>query len=119
MSDRRNNERIQMYSSALVYIEGYDAEIEGIVTNLSEENIGLKCRISDELKKKIEDSKMITFQFVDTYLEGKKAKTDVVQACALIQRMEYSDGECFIGGVVRDENFKRYVLRRKLSPYYK
>ena len=119
MNDRRDYSRIMMSSNVMVFVEGYEGEIDGVVSDLSEESIGIRCNITEEQKKLIEAHQMITFQFVDAYMVGKRKKTEVVQACALIKRVNYSDGECFIGGYVRDENYRRYVIRRKMSAFYK
>ncbi|WP_026511829.1 MULTISPECIES: hypothetical protein [unclassified Butyrivibrio] len=119
MRDRRNYDRIELGNMVLLFLEGHSAEIKGTVTNLSEESIGIKFHITPELEEIVKELKTIQFQFVDSYTEGGKKKTDIIQACTLITRIEIQNGECFIGGIVRDDSYKKYVIHRKISMYYK
>ena len=118
MRERRNFRRIVINASVLIFVEDYAAEISGRVKDISEESIGLEFNINDELKKALEDKGMVRFQFVDTYRDGSRNRTEVVQACALIKRTTVAEDVCIIGCMVRDDNFKKYVVKRKLSAYF-
>ncbi|WP_029324530.1 hypothetical protein [Butyrivibrio sp. AE3004] len=119
MRDRRDYIRIEIDNNVLIFLDGCNAEIKGTVTDMSEESIGLNFPLTEDIKGLVNDLKTIQFQFVDSYTENGKNKTDIIQACALITRVEIKDGRCIIGGVVRDESYKRYVIHRKIAMYYR
>jgi hypothetical protein len=118
MRERRNYRRIVINANVLVFVEDYAAEICGRVKDISEESIGLEFEINDALKKALDDKGMVRFQFVDTYRDGRRERTEVVQACALIKRIKVTENTCLIGCMVRDDSFKKYVVKRKLSAYF-
>ncbi len=118
MGDRRDFDRIEVSREVLIYIDGSDYEIDGIVTDLSEENIGLKFNVTPEQADLVSKRRKLSFEFIDTYKDGRKQSTDVVIARVFIKRLEIVDGVCAVGGIVRDEDFQQYVLRRKISEMF-
>lgn len=103
----------------LIFIDNSDVEISGMVTDLSEENIGFSFSIPPEQEEMIRKKGAINFQFVDAYKDGSLQRTDVITSRVQIKRMEVKDGVCSAGGVVHDEDFWSYVLKRKISGYFK
>ncbi len=118
MREKRSYKRINLDLKVLVYIGDYD-EIVGEITNISEDSIGLRIELTQEQRMMLEALGMLKFQFIDSYRDGSKEKTDVVQACGLVKRLEITGSSCLTGCMVRDEGFRRYVLRRVLSQYFK
>ncbi len=115
MAERRDFDRIEVSREVLIYIEGSDVEIAGVVTDISEENIGLKFNVTKEQAELIDRRRKLSFEFIDTYKDGRRQSTDVVVSRVFIKRLDFNDGECSVGGIVKDEDFQQYALRRKLS----
>ena len=119
MLERRNFRRIEIDTVCMIFVEGYGVEIMGEVTDVSEESIGIRFPMTKELGEKIDSLNTVNVQFVDTYRDGSLEKTAVVQASAYIKRRVIEENSCFIGCVVRDEAFREYVVKRKMSLYFK
>lgn len=119
MREKRNYDRIKMNAGVLVYIGDCDGEISGEVTDISEDSIGLKIKISDEQERMMRELGVIKFLFVDTYKDGCKEKTDIIQSCGLIKRISPAGDGCIVGCLVRDECFKKYVFRKEISGFFK
>jgi hypothetical protein len=118
MREKRSYDRMQLGITVLVFFGGNDAEKVGEVTDISEDSIGLNFDITDEQGLFLKKRGILEFQFVDKYLDGSKEKTDVVQAVGLIKRLSVNGNLCHAGCVVRDEKYRKYVLRRELSRYF-
>ncbi len=119
MREKRNYDRIKIKVSVLVFVDDCDGEISGEVTDISEDSIGLKFRVSDEQKQELMKKGVIKFQFVDSYRDGSKNKTDIIQACGLIKRISFAGlDDCIVGCLVRDESYKKYVFRREISGFF-
>lgn len=119
MKDRRHSERLNILKAVIVFVDGCEDEIDGMITDFSEENIGLKLTLSDEQLELLKKNMRISVQFVDKYQYGSQDRTQVVMAEVLVKRLEQADGECSVGGIVRNEDFKIYAINRKLADYYK
>ena len=118
LDDRRDFDRIEVSREVLIYIDGSDYEIDGIVTDLSEENIGLKFKVTPEQADLVSKRRKLSFEFIDTYKDGRKQSTDVVIARVFIKRLDIKDGVCSVGGIVKDDDFQQYVLRRKIAELF-
>ena len=112
MRDRRFYERISIDTDVLVFIDGYDSEIVGEITDISEENVGLAFKLTDELKKNLKSKNILRLQFIDTYKVGTKTKSDIIQTSAFVKRMDCIDNVCHMGCVVRDDAFRKYAQRK-------
>ncbi len=88
------------------------------MTDLSEENIGLKFNVTPEQADLVSKRRKLSFEFIDTYKDGRKQSTDVVIARVFIKRLDIKDGVCSVGGLVKDDEFQQYVLRRKIAELF-
>jgi hypothetical protein len=118
MKEKRSYDRMQLGITVLVFIGDNNAEKVGEVTDIGEDSIGLNFDITDEQGMLLKKLGVLKFQFVDKYMDGCKEKTDVVQAVGLIKRLSVNGNVCHAGCLVRDEGYRRYVLRRELSRYF-
>ncbi len=119
MREKRNYERMKMDVRVLIFMGNCEEETVGEVTDISEDSIGLSFDVTNEQISVLEKTGMLKFQFIDTYQDGRKKKTDIVQALGLIKRMYVREGSCFAGCLVRDQRFAKYVLRKMLSGYFR
>ncbi len=118
MKERRHNTRLKIDINVLIFVDGIENDIAGEVADISEESIGIHFKIPAGYEEIIKEQHSVKIQFIDTYKNGRSTRTDVIQATAMIKRMDIVEDTCFLGCVIWDEGFRKYAVRRMMEKYY-
>ena len=118
MEDRRNYPRLPVTRDVSIYVNGRDIEIKGVITDISEEGIGIDILVKDVPEEFSQKYTTIKFQFLDKYPFGKDKEYSIVQGNAIVVRLTFMGKKCHLGCVVRDKNFKSYARKRRFSDYF-
>ena len=90
-----------------------------MVRDVSEKGICFELPADDTNAEALAEGRSVHFQFIDTYLYGKEAETDVLSNDCTIRYVKTLGNLIRIGCYVSGEEFSKYAVRREVVSGFK
>lgn len=114
MFDQRAYPRIKVSVPAILHERKENREINCTVKNVCESGVSFIIPLKEKYAEKVQRGDYIHFQFIDTYLYGKKEESDLLSNDCLIRYISYSEDSMTIGCYVVDQEFRDYAVRKEV-----
>ncbi len=112
--DRRDYTRLVLNVNAVLFKQG--EELSCVITNISEQGIGIQTKASKSGVLKVNDAVQIVF--IDTFNFGTKPMSTTNICKAKIMHIEKLGSLLKVGCFIHDPAYIDYVRKRKFSDYY-
>jgi hypothetical protein len=117
-NDNRSYKRFEINIPALIYAGNGYTEVICDVKDVSEHGIAFEITLDKANKEKFKIGDSIEFQFVDSFMFGRKIETDLISKSCLVRHVTESEGNLIIGCFLEDSEFAHYVMHREVSELY-
>lgn len=116
INDRRSYSRLSIVDvPVLLYVENANFEIEGYVHDISELGIGITIDSDVDVSKiNISPNDEIKLVFCDEVYYASNKDKFVIMCDCIVRHVELNDNRLFLGGMISDEDFRNYYLKREM-----